>query len=204
MVTVEVDSARVESRLSAGEIQCPCCDGGVLGRWGYARARQVVGTDGPVRPRRGRCRNCLMTHVLLPVTLLLRRAYLADLIYAAVSLKATGSGHRRIAARLRIPESTVRGWLRVIDGRAKAVRDWFVAVAVAAGVDVSIPKATGSGYGEVLAAIEVARRALSTRFAAAPLVSTLTAAQIAVACSSGRLLSPDWPSAPFPDARNTN
>jgi hypothetical protein len=30
MVTVEVDPVRVESRLAAGEIACPCC-GGVLG-----------------------------------------------------------------------------------------------------------------------------------------------------------------------------
>lgn len=36
MVTVEVDSVRVESRLAAGRIGCPTCRGGVLGGWGYA------------------------------------------------------------------------------------------------------------------------------------------------------------------------
>ncbi|MGB5148946.1 MAG: hypothetical protein WBN99_02850 [Mycobacterium sp.] len=33
-----------------------------------------------------------MTHVLLPVTLLLRRAYVAELIWAAVVAKAAGGG----------------------------------------------------------------------------------------------------------------
>ena len=35
MVTVEVDPVRVESRLAAGEIDCPTCRDGVLGGWGY-------------------------------------------------------------------------------------------------------------------------------------------------------------------------
>ena len=71
MVTVEVDPERVESRLAGGEMSCPSCPDGVLVRWGFARARQVVGLVGPVRPRRSRCRGCAVTHVLLPVTLLL-------------------------------------------------------------------------------------------------------------------------------------
>ncbi|MGK2880230.1 MAG: hypothetical protein ACSLE6_05360 [Mycobacterium sp.] len=58
--------------------------------------------------------------MLLPVTLLLRRAYVAEVIWA----------------RLGIPGSTVRGWLRVITGRAERVWHWFIAVAVTAGVDV--------------------------------------------------------------------
>jgi hypothetical protein len=63
----------------------------------------------------------LVTHVLLPVTLLRRRAYLADLIWAALVVKAAGAGHRVIGARFGVPVSTVRGWLRVN-------RPWFCAV----------------------------------------------------------------------------
>lgn len=92
MVTVEVDPERVESRLAAGEVSCPSCVDGVLVRWGFARVRRVVGVVEPVRPRRSRCRTCLVTHVLLPVTLLLRRAYVAELIWAAVVAKAAGGG----------------------------------------------------------------------------------------------------------------
>ncbi|GAB3229972.1 hypothetical protein GCM10027535_36520 [Mycolicibacterium hippocampi] len=102
--------------------------------------------------------------MLLPVTLLLRRAYVAELIWAAVVAKAADGGHRRIAARLGIPGSTVRGWLRVITGRAQVVRHWFLSVAVAAGVDVSIPTSTGSGCGDVVAAVGAARAAIGARF----------------------------------------
>ena len=198
MVTVEVDSERVESRLAGGEVSCPSCPDGVLVRWGFARARRVVGSAEPVRPRRSRCRTCAVTHVLLPVTLLLRRAYVAELIWAAVVAKAAGAGHRLIGHRLGIPGSTVRGWLRVITGRAQVVRHWFISVAVAAGVDVSIPRAAGSGCGDVLAAVEAAREAIATRFGDGSVIGAVTSARAAVGCSGGRLLSPGWPPAPKP------
>lgn len=198
MVTVEVDPERVESRLAAGELSCPSCLDGVLAGWGFARSRRVIGSVDPVRPRRSRCRSCSVTHVLLPVTLLLRRAYVAELVWAAVVAKAAGAGHRLIGSRLMIPSSTVRGWLRVITGRAEAVRHWFISVAVAAGVDVSIPKATGSGYGDVLAAVGAAREAIARRFGDGSLIGGLTPARVAAACSGARLLSPGWPPAPRP------
>ena len=196
MVTVEVDPGRVESRLAAGEVSCPSCPDGVLAGWGFARSRPVAGLVEPVRPRRSRCRSCLVTHVLLPVTLLLRRAYVADLIWAAVVAKAAGAGHRVIGQRLGVSASTVRGWLRVIGGRAEAVRDWFVSIAVTAGVDVSIPKATGSGWGDAAVAVDAARAAIAARFGDGSVLGAVTAASVAVACSGGRLLSPGWPPAP--------
>ncbi|WP_006247332.1 hypothetical protein [Mycolicibacterium tusciae] len=198
MVTVEVDPERVESRLAGGELSCPSCPDGVLVRWGFARSRPVAGLAEPVRPRRSRCRTCAVTHVLLPVSLLLRRAYVAELIWAAVVAKAAGEGHRVIGARLGIPGSTVRGWLRVITGRVQVVRHWFVSVAVAAGVDVSIPRATGSACGDVLAAVEAARSAIAVRFGERSVIGAVRAARVAVACSGGRLLSPQWPPAPAP------
>jgi hypothetical protein len=137
-----------------------------------------------------------VTHVLLPVTLLLRRAYLADLIWAALAAKAAGGGHRLIAQRSGVPLCTVRGWLRVIEGRADVVRDWFVSIAVGAGVDVSIPKASGSGCGDVIAAVRAAREAISARFGDRSVLGAVTTVQVAVACSGGRLLAPGWPSTP--------
>jgi hypothetical protein len=203
MVTVEVDPVRVESRLAAGEVSCPSCPDGVLAGWGFARSRPVMGVAEPVRPRRSRCRSCAVTHVLLPVRLLLRRAYLADLIWAALAAKASGAGHRVIGARFGVPVGTVRGWLRVIGGRAEVVRNWFVAVAVTAGVDVSIPKATGSRFGDVIAAVGAARVAITARFGERPVLGAVTAGQVAVACSGGRLLAPGWPP-PGPGSCNTN
>jgi len=47
---------------------------------------------GDLRPRRARCGSCLVTHVLLAVSCLLRRADVVDLIGAALRAKASGAG----------------------------------------------------------------------------------------------------------------
>ena len=192
MVTVEVDSARVESRLAAGELRCPSCVGGVLAGWGYARSRRVVGTAGSVRPRRSRCRTCAVTHVLLPVTLLLRRAYAAQVIWESLSLRGHGQGYRQIAEQLRVPAATVRGWLRRAGGRLEAVRARFLMVAVRVGIDVTIPDERSSPWGDVVAAVNAAAAAIRQRFGPAGLVGAVTPAQVLVAVSGGRLLSPGW------------
>lgn len=192
MVTVEVDLVCVESRLSAGEIGCPSCRDGVLGGWGYARVRQIEGLSDPVRPRRARCRACAVTHVLLPVTVLLRRVYAAKRIWAALIARAEGFGHRRIGVRLGVPAATVRGWLRRARSRLEALRVWFLQVAVTAGVDVTIPEATGCAWGDVVAAAAAATAAIRSRFGAAGILGKVTAEQVVVAASSGRLLAPGW------------
>lgn len=100
---------------------------GGAGRVGRARVRQVRDTDGGlwVVPRRSRCTGCGATHVLLPVVLLLRRADTAAVIGAGLAAKATGGGHRLIAAVLGRPPETVRGWLRRFATRVEAVRAVF-------------------------------------------------------------------------------
>jgi hypothetical protein len=98
---------------------------------------------------------------------------------------------------LGVPTSTVRGWLRRFGGRFEAVRTWFLGIAVTAGVDVRIPKASGSGWVDALAAIGAATGSITTRFGLAGILGTVTAAGVAAAGSSGRLLAPGWP--PDPD-----
>lgn len=193
MVTVEADPVRVESRLAGGAIACPACVHGVLTGWGYARPREVEGLDGLVRPRRARCRSCLVTHVLLPVTMLLRRAYEAEQVWAALSARARGVGHRRIATDLKVPAATVRGWLRRAGRRLEAARAWFITVAVRSGIDVVIPDGSGCPWRDVVAAVACAAAALAQRFGPAGLVGTVTPAQVVVALSGGRLLAPGWP-----------
>jgi hypothetical protein len=193
MVTVEADVVRVESRLAAGGIACPACGGGVLGGWGYARARRISGVTDPVRPRRARCGSCLVTHVLLPVTVLLRRAYAAERIWAALTARAYGSGHRRIGAGLGVPAATVRSWLRRAAQRLEQMRVWFLTVAVAAGVDVRIPDTSGCEWRDVLAAVATATAAIRFRFGAVGLLGAVTPEGVVVAASGGRLLAPGWP-----------
>ena len=105
MVTVEGDAARVESRLAAGGIGCPVC-GCALLPWGWARSRVLRGFGGVgvrLRPRRAWCPRCGVTHVLLPVLALLRRADLAEVIGKALVAKACGAGQRSTAAQPRSP-----------------------------------------------------------------------------------------------------
>jgi hypothetical protein len=54
--------------------------------------------------------------------MLARRADVAAVIGSALAAKATGAGHRRIAAALGRPAETVRGWLRRFAGRVEAIR----------------------------------------------------------------------------------
>jgi hypothetical protein len=187
-VTVEADPVEVESRLTAGRVDCPGCPG-VLRPWGWARPRRVHGIGGVLRPRRGRCGGCLVTHVLLPVTVLLRRAYAGEVIGAALLARAGGHGHRWIGAVLQVPAATVRGWLRVVGGRLEAVRVrlWQV--------DVAVPQALGCAWRDLLAALGAATAAVTGRFGPFGVLGVVTAWQVAVACSAGRLLAPGWPSA---------
>lgn len=193
-MTVEADPVGVESRLMGGRVDCPDCSG-ALRPWGWARPRRVHGIGGVLRPRRGRCGGCLVTHVLLPVTVLLRRAYAADVIGAALLARAAGQGHRSSGAALEVPAATVRGWLRVTAGRLEAVRVHLLQVAVRAGVDMGVPETLGCRWRDLLAALGAATAAVTGRFGPVGVLGAVTAWQVAVACSAGRLLAPGWPAA---------
>jgi hypothetical protein len=191
MLTVEADFGSVERRLAAGDLCCPGCAGS-LARWGHARARVLRGLDGAVvvRPRRGRCRGCLATHVLLPVIALLRRADLAEVIGAALAARAAGGGCRLVAAGLGRPPETVRGWLRRFSGRAEAVRVFFTVLLADTGPDPVMPAAAGCPVAEAVSAIAGAAAAVASRWPGVGVVSPWTAAS---AATGGRLLAPSWP-----------
>ena len=133
MVTVkEATTSVVEQRLVAGELSCPDC-GGVLARWGWGRPRSLRGPGGVVslRPRRARCRSCEATHILLPVFSLV-------VVGIGLELAAAGWGSRRIAARLGMPVTTVRGWLRCFARRAGQAAAVFTSLLVALADDPSV------------------------------------------------------------------
>jgi len=203
LVTVEADQGQVESRLAAGQVDCPGCPG-KLRPWGWARPREVHGITGVLRPRRSRCSTCLVTHVLLPVTVLLRRAYATEVIGAALLARAGGSGHRAIGRKLGVPAATVRGWLRVMAGRLEATRLHLLQVARRAGVDRPVPRALGSPWRDVLAALGAATAAVTDRFGVFGVLGPVTAWQVAAAGSGGRLLAPGWPPQPVGVGRNTS
>jgi hypothetical protein len=190
VLTVEMDAEQVERRLGSGGLVCPGCSG-VLARWGHARARDVRDRGGLLRlvPGRARCTGCGVTHVLLPVLVLARRADTATVIGTALTARGGGLGHRRIAVELGRSAETVRGWLRRFAGRIEPVRVVFTGWCRALAADPVLPGPAGSAWADAIAAIAAAARALGSRFG----VGEVPVWAVASAISGGRLLAPGWP-----------
>jgi len=140
-----------------------------------------------VRPRRAVCRHCQVTHVLLPVTALSRRADLAEVIGAALAAKAIGGGLRAIAAGLGRHADTVRGWLRRFTAHADRVRVLFTVLLVDTGPDPQVPAESGSLFADAVAAVLGCREAMASRW---PGLGMVPPWQIASAITGGRLLAP--------------
>ena len=201
-MTVGVDRAAVEAALLAGALGCPVIDcQGRLGPWGRARERAVRGLVGRWRPRRTRCGSCRRTHVLLPASVLLRRADAATVIGAALLAKAAGAGHRSIAAELGRPASTVRGWLRRLVAVADRVLAVLGVIAAEFGTLFVPPAPTGSPLGAVVELVGALARA-----AALALAGSCSPWRLVAVISGGRLLSPDGPDVPAASGsvRNTS
>jgi hypothetical protein len=187
VVMVGTDPVEVDQRLLAGGLVCPC--GGRLSRWGYARARMVRGV-GVLRPRRARCGSCRVTHVLLAVSCLLRRADAAEVIGAALTAKAAGRGHRPIAAGVGRPVSTVRGWLRGFARNAGGIRAVLTALLVA------LDPLTGPGpvgesvFADAVEAVGACAAAARRRLG---VVGAVSPWQLAAAVTGGRLLAAAGP-----------
>jgi hypothetical protein len=131
-----------------------------------------------------------VTHVLLPVTVLLRRADTAAVIVSALAAKATRRlGFRRIAADVARPAETVRGWLRRFAERAEAVRSVFTVWLRAVDADPVMPDGAGGGLVDAVVAIGALATAITRRF----VLPAVSLAETAVAVSGGRLLAPGWP-----------
>jgi hypothetical protein len=154
MLMVGTDSVEVEGLLLAGELACPSC-AGVLRPWGHARWRwsREEGASVQHRPRRASCAGCAKTHVLLPATWLARRADSVAVIGSALLAKATGAGHRPIAAGLGRPASTVRGWLRRFQTRAEEVRVLFTRLLVALDPEAGPLLPRGSVFADAVEAL---------------------------------------------------
>jgi hypothetical protein len=131
-----------------------------------------------------------VTHVLLPVTALLRRADAAGVIVSALAAKASQRvGFRRIATELGRPAETVRGWLRRFAARAEAVRAVFTVWLAAVDADPVMPQPAGGPIADAMTAIAAVAVAVTHRFA----LPEVPLAVAAVAISGGRLLAPGWP-----------
>ena len=80
--------------------------GGRLARWGFGVERDLVGlggVTGRVRPRRALCPVCGVSRVLLPDSMLRRRQYGVEVIWAALLAAVRGGPWNRVAAQLGVP-----------------------------------------------------------------------------------------------------
>ena len=188
MMTVGVDRAAVETALCGGGLRCPArgCRQR-LGPWGSARERSVRGA-GRLTPRRARCTGCRRTHVLLPASVLLRRADAVTVIGAALLAKASGCGHRRVAELVGRSAMTVRGWMRRITAVADRVLAVFAAAAAEFGVEFVAPAPTTGPVGAVVELVGALARAVARR-----LGGSCEPWRSAAVLSGGRLLAPTGP-----------
>lgn len=169
MLIVEIDAARAEADLRGGVLGCPGCGSG-LAPWGHSVEREVRLWSGSERRRfrRSVCRGCGRTHVLVPEDTLVRRRDVVGVLGAALSAKAGGVGHRRIAADLGRHPSTVRGWLRRFAARADEVRAHFTRWAHALGAGQVQVCPTGSAFGDAVEAVGVLGIVAVRRFGPRP------------------------------------
>lgn len=182
---VGTDPVVVERMLTDGKLICPSCSG-CLRPWGWARWRvwRFGGGRSRVRPRRGWCPGCRVTHVLLPVSVLARRADGVAVIGAALVGKAAGAGHRSLAVRLGVAESTVRGWLRRFAARAEDVRAIFTRLFHELDSSAGAVIAAGSAFADAVEVVGLAGAAASR------LLGPVDPWQFASAATGGLLLAP--------------
>lgn len=200
MVTVRGSAESIESRLRAGVLRCPC--GGRLGPWGHARPRWIAMAKRPQEfwPRRGRCRSCGRTHVLLPADLWSRRRYGAAVIMTVLFLAARaggGAAARPFAAaagggRRRVPASTARSWRSRFALHAAGLREQLARMLpLVSGKEAARPGVpSGSEAGDCLAALEAVTAGIAGRF---PVLAAVSAHEVAAHLSGALWLAPPAP-----------
>jgi hypothetical protein len=126
--------------------------------------------------------------VLLPGSVLLRRADAVTVIGAALLAKAGGAGHRPIAVVLGVPSSTVRGWLRRIVSVADRVLAVLAAAAAQLGVEFVVPAPTADPVAAVVEMLGALAAAMARR-----LGGSCSPWRLAAVLTGGRLLGPHGP-----------
>jgi transposase-like protein len=159
------DAGAAAAGLASGALACPWCGTGRLRARGYGRERVIGALGGGrrwLRPRRGRCRSCGATHILLPAWSAPGRAGAVGVIARAAAASVLhGTGTARLGAELGVPAATVRGWLRRLRERAgqmlqEAAAGFGRLVAVIEapeGRDPSPPGPAGARLGDALALV---------------------------------------------------
>ena len=120
--------------------ECPSCLVPVVFWSGYWRHVRRQERERKIFIPRVRCRACGVSHALLPAFVLARRLDAAEPVGAVIGQVAAGvSGVRPAAARIGVPYTTARGWVRRFAARAGELAVSFSALAVELGGEVVRP-----------------------------------------------------------------
>jgi hypothetical protein len=146
--------------VAAGQVEfprpgCPSCAGRLVFWSGYRRYVRVAGRCWKIFVPRLRCGRCRVTHALLPAFVLAWRLDAVETVGAVLAEVGGGlCGVRPAAARLGVPHTTARGWVRRFGARGPELGVAFAALAVELGGDAVRPAADAGRF--ALAAIAAA------------------------------------------------
>ena len=134
---------------------CPSCAGPLVFWSGYWRHVRAAGRCRKIFVPRVRCAPCRVSHALLPAFTLAWRLDVAETVGAVIGQVAGGGcGVRPASARLGVPYTTARGWVRRFRARAGELGIGFAALAVELGGEAIRPAAEAGRF--ALAAIGAA------------------------------------------------
>ena len=170
--------------LEVPRLDCPRC-AGVTTRWsGYRRFVRADGLARAIFVPRVRCGRCNQTDAVLPAFVLVGRLDAVESIGEVIERVVTGAGGvRPAAARVEVPHTTAREWVRRFSGGARRLAVCFAALVVELGaeVDAVVSDAAGRALAAVAAAFEAA--------CSLPGWAALGRWRFASAVSGGRLLA---------------
>lgn len=128
---VSVDAYVAAGRgVVAPRVVCPGCSVPMAFWSGYHRSVRVDGLFHRLWICRARCSGCAVSHALLPSFLLIGRQDTVGVIGEALADVSAGLSIERVAVRVDVPFTTVRGWVRRFAGRAAMWLSGFAALAV--------------------------------------------------------------------------
>ena len=163
---------------------CPSCAGPLVFWSGYRRYVREAGRCRKIFVPRLRCSRCGVSHALLPAFVLAWRLDVAETVGMVIAEVAGGGcGVRPAAARVGVPHTTARGWVRRFRVRAGELGAGFAALAVELGGVAVTPPAGADRF---------ALTAITAAFgAAAGLPGWLAAGlwRFASSVSGGRLIA---------------
>ena len=129
---LSVDEYLAEGRdVAVPRADCPGCADPMSFWSGYLRSVRDGGGCRRLWVRRARCGSCRASHVLVPSFCLVGRLDVVEIVGEVIDGVVDGaSGVRAVAARVGVPHTTARDWVRRFGRRAAVLAAGFAALAV--------------------------------------------------------------------------